>query len=841
MEWSKYQKDVFSMIENTNNSLVINAVAGSGKCLGRDEMILMYDGSLKKVQDIKVGDLLMGDDSTPRTVLSTTHGFGNLKRIVPKKGKSFVCNDVHVLTVDFYNHGEHKTLDLSIDEIEQSKRYRSKHPDGDFRRLKLIRTGVEFQDSETEIDPWLYGCWLGDGSQGYSYITNPDEEIVEEVKRLLPDGYYCRVVKYGDKCQIIKILCNTHTRGDNKIRQFFISSSINNEKVIKNEYLVTSREKRLRLLAGLLDSDGYNDGRGCFQISTKWECLGEQILFLARSLGLAAYMSKVMKRAGADKEYKPYYSISISGNTNIIPTVVKRKQSAERKITKDALRVGFRIDDIGQGEYFGFTLDGNGRFILDDFTVTHNTSTIVEASKIARKKGSVLFLAFNKSIAQELSRKMDGTGVECKTLHSHGFRAIQKKMNFGCDIDERKWNKYINDKADVLFDGIEFDSDSERSEYISECVKLLNLARINLVRNSKDMDELWGLVDHHNLNVDETQASIVNDILNICYKLDDTIDFTDMITLPLNENMKRYIPKYDTVFVDEAQDLSKAQRELMLASVKPNGRFVAVGDAKQCINGFAGSDAYSFNTLIELAGHELPLSVCYRCGKDIVNSAKSIVPYIEPFENQIQGEIAHTKSLKSAINGDMIICRKSAPLVSVCLRFIANGKSALVKGKDIADGLKAMVARTKTDDVEEMLKKLQKEIKKVTNRLNRQGFDGKLEEQPQYINVLDKIECIEAIADGCDDVDEVLEKLDTLFTDTKGGNVITLSTIHKAKGLEADNVFILLPDCLPMRRKGQKQWEFDQEMNLKYVAITRAKKRLVWVDLNQNDLMTVEV
>ena len=202
-----------------------------------------------------------------------------------------------------------------------------------------------------------------------------------------------------------------------------------------------------------------------------------------------------------------------------------------------------------QKDVFSMIENTNNSLVINAVAGSGKTSTIVEASKIARKKGSVLFLAFNKSIAQELSRKMDGTGVECKTLHSHGFRAIQKKMNFGCDIDERKWNKYINDKADVLFDGIEFDSDSERSEYISECVKLLNLARINLVRNSKDMDELWGLVDHHNLNIDETQASIVNDILNICYKLDDTIDFTDMITLPLNENMKRYIPKYDTVEV----------------------------------------------------------------------------------------------------------------------------------------------------------------------------------------------------------------------------------------------------------------------------------------------------
>lgn len=839
MEWSKYQKDVFSMIENTNNSLVINAVAGSGKCLGRDEGIIMYDGSIKKVQDIVVGDLLMGDDSTPRKVLSTTHGYGKLKKIVPIKGKSWVCNDVHVLTVAEYHKG-YTIEDIAIPDLEKRTGGDKKHPNGNYRIYKLIRTGVDFKQSELEIDAWLYGVWLGYGSVGDSRISNPDDEIFENIKWILPNGYYADRRVYGEKCPTISINCDSHKKNDNKIRQFFKSSSDDEGKFIKREFLINSRYDRLRLLAGLLDTDGHYDGRG-FQISTKWERLGNQILFLVRSLGFAAYMSKSMKRAGKDKEYKPYYIISISGNIDQIPTVVKRKQASKRMINKDALRVGFRIEDYGEGDFFGFTLDGNGRFLLDDFTVTHNTSTIVEASKIAIKRGSVLFLAFNKSIAQELGRKMDGTGVECKTLHSHGFRAIQKKMNFGCDIDECKWHKYISDKEDVLFEGIEFESDTEKSGYISDCVKLLNLARINLVKNSKDMNELWGLVDHHNFDVDDIQVGIVNDILNICYRLDTVIDFTDMITIPLNENMRRYLPKYDTVFVDEAQDLSKAQRELMLASVKPNGRFVAVGDKKQCINGFAGSDVDSFNTLIEIAGHELPLSVCYRCGKEIVNDAKKIVPYIEPFETQIAGEIIHTTNLKSAINGDMIICRKSAPLVSTCLRFIANGKSALVKGRDIADGLKAMVNRTKTNDVDKMLEKLKKEVNKVVSRLERHGYDGRLEEQPQYINVLDKIECIEAIADGCDDVEEVIEKLDELFTDTKNGNVITLSTIHKAKGLEADNVFILLPDCLPMRRKGQQPWEFEQEMNLKYVAITRAKKKLVWVDLDQNKLMTVEV
>lgn len=497
-----------------------------------------------------------------------------------------------------------------------------------------------------------------------------------------------------------------------------------------------------------------------------------------------------------------------------------------------------------QKAVFDFVQNTKDSAVINAVAGSGKTTVIVEASKIATKFGSTLFLAFNRAIAQELGERMKGTSVECMTLHSHGLRAIKKKFNFnGVTIDERKWNKYIDENEDELIGDMFFETDTERTEYIRDIVKLLNLARINLIRmdESGKCYELSDIVEHHNLDIEDMQMQIVNKLLGECYKVDSVVDFTDMITLPLNESMKRFIPKYDTVFIDESQDLSKAQRELMLASIKPNGRFIGVGDKKQCINGFAGSDIEGFNTLIELAHHELPLSICYRCGKRIITEAQSIIPYIEPFDKQIDGEVVHQRNLRGLENGDMVICRKSAPLVSVCLKLIANGRSAQVKGRDIADGLKSIVKKAKTNDIEKMLDKIQREITKVANRLNRVGYDGKLEEQPQYINIVDKIECIQAISDSCEDVEELMQKLDTLFTDTKSGNVITLSTIHKAKGLEADNVYILLPDCLPMRYKGQQPWEFEQEMNLKYVAITRAKKRLVWVDLTQLELAKVEI
>lgn len=496
-----------------------------------------------------------------------------------------------------------------------------------------------------------------------------------------------------------------------------------------------------------------------------------------------------------------------------------------------------------QEAIFKFIRETNDSLVVNAVAGSGKTTTIVEAAKIAREANkSVLFLAFNKSIATELGVKMDGTGVECKTLHSHGFRAIQRKLGRGCKLNDDKWKDYIKDNEEALLDDIIFDSDSEKFSYIRDIVKLLNLCRINLFQKSDDTREIEDLAEHHNLDVDDTQVCIVNDILGICYQIEDEIDFTDMITLPVvNDKLKRCLPKYDVIFVDEAQDLSRAQRELVLASLTRDGRFVAVGDKKQAINGFAGADVVSFNTLAEIAGHELPLSVCYRCGKNIIKEAQSIVDYIQWFEKADDGQVIHTKKLNELSTGDMVLCRKTAPLIGLCLRLVANGIPASVKGRDIAEGLKSMIMRTKAKTISAMEKKLQKEIDKVERKVIRDGFDGELSEQPQVVAIHDKVDCIMMIADNCTSIDEVIERVERLFSDTQDGRVITLSTVHKAKGLEADNAFIICPDLLPMKRKHQQDWELEQERNLKYVAITRAKKKLVYVDVSEEKLAKVEL
>lgn len=155
-------------------------------------------------------------------------------------------------------------------------------------------------------------------------------------------------------------------------------------------YLTSNRSNRLKLLAGLIDTDGYVQKANCINIISKYEHLATDIAFLARSLGFAAYISEVQKSCTncVDTSKRPYFSVNISGDLSEIPCVLARKICDARTINKDPLAVGFKIEDAGYGDYYGFEIDGNRRFLLGDFTVTHNTrvGVIIAGELLARHK-----------------------------------------------------------------------------------------------------------------------------------------------------------------------------------------------------------------------------------------------------------------------------------------------------------------------------------------------------------------------------------------------------------------------------------------------------------------------
>ena len=307
------------------------------------------------------------------------------------------------------------------------------------------------------------------------------------------------------------------------------------------------------------------------------------------------------------------------------------------------------------------------------------------------------------------------------------------------------------------------------------------------------------------------------------------IDYCDQIYFPNVKHMR--CPQYDWVFIDECQDLNAAQRELFLKCVKPGGRFIAVGDPRQAIYGFSGADVESFN-LLKAIPHtaKLPLSVCYRCDKTIIELAKTIVPQITWRDNAPDGIIDREAKMADVKDGDMILCRVTAPLVDLCMKYIANGTKAYVKGKEIGTNLINLIKRTNRKRMSEAMERLERELGKIIGKIvtKQHCSEAEAKQSDMYQTYLDKINAIQVLSEGLTTTDEVINRIESIFNnDSKNG--ICLSTIHKSKGLESDRVFIICEDKLYLKHCMQVEWMAEQERNLVYVAYTRAKHYLGFI------------
>ena len=363
--------------------LILESEQGTDKCLKRGTRVLMHDGSSRAVEDVCVGDLLMGPDSGPRCVLETTSGVGPLRKIVPTKGASWVCNDQHILTVAL--HTKEGYRDVPVTDFAPHKWGSCHVPSNKY--AKLVRAPeIQFPRREVPIESYLLGLWLGDGTCRIPEITNIEPEIHAYCEAVAPKYgvEYKRKISSGN-CSKAVLSGRAHQSGQsqqyhrgspNPLTTVFRSCVVNSEKRIPRDYLVNTVETRLELLAGLIDTDGHLDRCNIFVIPTKWPGLRDDILFLARSLGLAAYSRETTNTIKSIDFSGQYHYITISGDIERVPVKVARKKPSPRKQVKDVLRTGFRVEDAGVGEFFGFELDGDARFLLDDFTITHNSSAL---------------------------------------------------------------------------------------------------------------------------------------------------------------------------------------------------------------------------------------------------------------------------------------------------------------------------------------------------------------------------------------------------------------------------------------------------------------------------------
>lgn len=480
-----------------------------------------------------------------------------------------------------------------------------------------------------------------------------------------------------------------------------------------------------------------------------------------------------------------------------------------------------------QQKIYDFIENGNGNAVVDAVAGSGKSTTIVHALKLIPDNQSVLFLAFNKSIVEELKIKVAfQQNVEVMTLHSLGAKSIMRSIN--CKIQGDKYRAHLNEGIRfgkyAPYGELEYE---ELSEYKSNIMKMVDLVRVNLCRS---VEEFQDLAYKHDLDILDNECEIAAKVVRWGYTNLDYIDFTDMIYFPVMKKIK--MQQYDWVFIDECQDLNAAQREMFLKCVKPEtGRFIAVGDPRQAIYGFAGADVHSFNLLKSLPNTiQLPLSVCYRCDSEIINMAKTLVPQIEAKDNASQGVVDHNASINDIEDGDMILCRNTTPLAKLCMKYIANGVKAYIKGRDIGMNLINMIKRTKRNDIEDVLSVLDKELRKIAIRISKNTKCDLAEarQSNQYTIQEDKIKAIEVLSEGLSSSNELISRIEQIFSETNKQG-ICLSTIHKSKGLEAERVFIACPDKLYNKRAMRVDWMAQQESNLVYVAYTRAKHHLGFI------------
>ena len=387
-------------------------------CHAKGQKILMYDGSLKKVENVVVGDLLMGSDSKPRKVLKLHRGKEKMAKIIPVKGESFVVNMGHILSLQRTNNrsqyrvedkkrrkdfkGTNPIVNISVkDYLKQTKSF--KH------RYKLYRTGVVFEEKLTAIDPYILGLWLGDGNSDGPSLTTMDKELEKEwVKYAKQLGLNIREEEISEKnlAKTLYMYSPLRGKGFNVLRNNLKHYSLILNKHIPEDFKVNSEEKRLKILAGLIDSDGYL-GNNYYEITQKNKNLSDDILFVARSLGFAAYQKEEKKKSQNGTE-GVYYRVTISGDIDRIPVLLERKKAKKRKQIKSVLRTGFKVEELPEDEYFGFEVDSDNLYVMDDFTVTHNSGKTAIILTLARELGlNTVIVTPSKSIFLEMLKKFE--------------------------------------------------------------------------------------------------------------------------------------------------------------------------------------------------------------------------------------------------------------------------------------------------------------------------------------------------------------------------------------------------------------------------------------------------
>lgn len=514
-----------------------------------------------------------------------------------------------------------------------------------------------------------------------------------------------------------------------------------------------------------------------------------------------------------------------------------------------------------QQAIFDFIANDDRSLIIEAVAGSGKTTTICKCLEQIPEDKSVLFCAFNKSIAEELKERVPNY-VNVMTMNGLGHRAWGRHVGGQILLNSNKTYDILTDGEYLgeIWDSFKI-NENRAGKLRSKVRRLVGIAKQmgivpNGVEDAKGLveDDLanWiQLIEHHDIDfldeedrlgasLEAIKAKEAGDredairMARVCLKMGlerwNEIDFDDQLYMTVVFGAK--VVKHDYVFVDEAQDISQIQRVLLKKALKRDGgRLVAVGDPHQAIYGFRGADASSlakiqkgFNCV------SLPLSISYRCPKAVVTEAQKFVSHIESAPTAPEGQVINLGSYtrgkmhETFQLGDFVVCRNTAPLVRCAFDLIRCKIPAKIMGRDIGQSLVTLVKRMRAYDIDTLIVRLEEWRKTEADKILKRDPDASIQK------IEEKYECLMIFIESTNPSSpaHLSGIIEDMFSADDPKLIVTLATIHKAKGLESERVVFLDSFLLPSKY-AKKEWQKEQERNLSYVAITRSKGTLVYM------------
>ncbi len=480
-----------------------------------------------------------------------------------------------------------------------------------------------------------------------------------------------------------------------------------------------------------------------------------------------------------------------------------------------------------QKNIFDFIRKYDGNLLVNATAGSGKTTTMIKALDIVPKNKKVLFCSFSNAIVNELKERVP-SHIKATTLHSLGYGTINQSFGF-YKLDK---NKYFKIALEKYYNG----NKARNKEIFKKCYEIEHL--VQFIRNTLTPINFEAGVQmclYYALPFDKDTLSYALHIVKHIKIDDNTIDFTDMIYYPVRFKEKIKFTRYDFIFYDEVQDANKCQIKLIELYLSDWSRLISVGDPYQQLYGFTGADIESMNYLLARPNtSQLPLSVCYRCGKTIIELAKTVgssinyQPQIEAFEGSGDGEYRDGK-VDEITENDVVVSRNTKPLIALFFQLLEKGVKAKVIGKDYEQGLQSLVVRIEfCRNVYEVKQKMAEMEQNLIDDLLAYGVIKPLEHD-RYLIFQEQTKIILIVLENCT-IDQLSDYISDIFNEKKPG--VRLMTIHRSKGLENSRVFMIQKcdgnQMLPSKY-AQLEWQIKQEFHLEFVAYTRAKESLIFI------------